>query len=92
MTDELDERVRRLHEVLRETEELPIEREASRWLGEAQAIAGDAAGGDLDEPVVRERVERVRELLSHVDGTGHEPADERVAEARRLARSICERE
>jgi len=86
----LDERVTRLHAELEATEERPIEREAARWIGEAQAVAGDAATGDLAEEVVRERVGHVAELLSHVDGTGDESADERVERARELAASVVE--
>jgi hypothetical protein len=82
-------RVTRIHEELVATEERPIEREAARWIGEAQAVAGDAATGDLPEEVVRERVGHVAELLSHVDGTGDETADERVDRAAALAEAVA---
>jgi hypothetical protein len=88
----LDELVQELFAALAATEELPVDRDAGRWIGEAQAVAGDAASGGLDESVVRERVARVRELLDHVESTGHEGADERVERARRLAVAIGKRE
>jgi hypothetical protein len=77
-----------VHSELRGTEELPVEREARRWIGEAQAVAADAASAGLAEEVVRERLNRVSELLAHVDEAGHEEADERVRRARRLAGDI----
>jgi hypothetical protein len=85
----LAERVERLHAELEATEELPVDRSASRWIGEAQAVAADAAGGGLEQKVVRERVGHVAELLAHVDGTGDEAADEHVRVARGLAVEIA---
>lgn len=91
----LAERVERLHAELEATEERPVDRTASRWIGEAQAVAGDAAGlaGDADdegaELTVRERVGHVADLLSNVEGTGDAEADERVATARSLAERIA---
>jgi hypothetical protein len=75
----------RVRKELAATEELPVERTASRWIGEAQAVAGDAASDELTGTVVRERLDHVRELLAHVDGTGDERADEHVERARTLA-------
>lgn len=88
----LADRVERLHAELEATEELPVDRTASRWIGEAQAVAADAAGGGLDEAVVRERVGHVAELLSHVESTGDEAADEHVRIARELAVAVVDRE
>ncbi|WP_164471855.1 hypothetical protein [Halosimplex salinum] len=91
--DSLAERVERIHDELRVTEERPVGREASRWIGEAQAVAGDAAdvaatGGS--ESVVRERVGHVADLLSNVETTGDADADERVERARELAERVGE--
>lgn len=80
-----------LHEQLRATEELPVERSAGRWIGEAQAVAADLAGADASDDVVRDRVEHVRTLLREVDGTGHPEADERVDAAREIADAILDR-
>ena len=85
----LAERVERLHAELEATEESPVDRTASRWIGEAQAVAADAASGELNEEVVRERVGHVVELLGHVEGTGDDAADEHVATARDLAAEIA---
>jgi hypothetical protein len=93
--ESLHERVERLHAELEATEERPVDRTASRWIGEAQAVAGDAAGlaSDADDPgveaTVRERVGHVADLLSNVDGTGDAGANERVATARSLAERIA---
>ncbi|PSP96696.1 hypothetical protein BRC94_11740 [Halobacteriales archaeon QS_5_70_17] len=51
----------RLHDHLRATAERPVERSASRWLGEAEAVAGDAGGtGD------RERVAEARAVVGRI--------------------------
>jgi hypothetical protein len=83
---------RRVHEHLRATEELPVDREASRWIGEAQAVAGDAADGGLADEVVRERLGHVRRLLDNVDGTGESDADEHVQRALKLTERALDRE
>lgn len=88
--EDLRDRVERLHAELEATAELPVERTASRWIGEAEAVAGDAATADLGPAVRRERIEHVVELLSNVDGTGDERADEHVARARELATAVVE--
>jgi len=89
--DDLGELVADLHAALEATAELPVEASASRWLGEAEAVAGDAVGTDVPEKAVAKRVEQVRMLLSNVEGTGSEAADERVAAARELAEEIDSR-
>ena len=86
--DSLDERVQRLARRLEATAELPIDREANRWLGEADAIAGDLASSDLDDGTVRERVETVARLLSEIDATGHEDGDAHLEAAERLCAAI----
>jgi len=76
-----------LHDHLAATAERPVERTASRWLGEAEAVAADAR--HIEDPaVVRERIAEVAKLLSNVDGTGDEAADEHVAAARSLAEEL----
>ena len=79
-----------LYDHLAATAERPVERTASRWLGEAEAIAGEVARSDLDPAVRRERVEQVAELLSHVETTGDEQADEHVDAARELLDGLLE--
>lgn len=85
----LQELATELHEHLRATESLPVERTASRWLGEAQAVAADAV--DAPESVVETRVEQVDHLLSNVDSTGNEAADEHLQAARETVARIDER-
>lgn len=75
-----------LHAHLAATAELPVDRAASRWLGEAQAVAADAR--DAPEDAVDRRVEQARELLSHVGTTGSSEADEHVEDARALIERI----
>jgi hypothetical protein len=89
--DEVEGLVSSLYEHLEATEGLPVETDASRILGEAQAIAGDLHQGEPDNETIHERVETVSELLAEVDGTGDSEADEHVAAARRATQRILER-
>jgi hypothetical protein len=78
-----------LHDHLAATAERPVERTASRWLGEAEAVAADAR--HIDDPAVaRERVAEVAELLANVEETGDAAADEHVRAAERLAAELVE--
>lgn len=81
-------RVRRLHEHLRATAELPVESAASRWIGEAEAVAGDLVGADVDSDVLKRRVGHVADLLANVEGTGDPEADDHVAAARETAAEL----
>ncbi len=87
---DLDELLASLHDHLEATAELPLDESANRLLGEAEAVAADAAQGDISDDVARERVEKVSELLAEVDGTGHDEGDQHVAAARRAADRILE--
>ena len=77
----------RLYEALAATAELPVERRASRVLGEAEAVADDLR--DCGPETRRERASVVVDLLAEIDGTGHEAADKRVARARELAEGLA---
>jgi hypothetical protein len=77
----------RLYRELAATAALPVERSASRVLGEAEAVADDLR--DCEPAVRRERAAVVVDLLEEVDGTGHEAADEHVEAAREIARSLA---
>jgi len=83
-----DDDLRALHEHLAATGELPVERTASHYLGEAEAVVADALAPDADEAVVRRRVAQARELLGNVAETGDGTADEHVAAARDLCDAI----
>ena len=84
------ELVAKLHEHLEATQSLPVEREASRWIGEAEAVVSDLVYADVEASVIEMRVTHVVELLEHVDGTGDDDADEHVLAARELADRILE--
>ena len=86
----LEDRTRQLHRHLAATAERPIDRTANRWLGEAEAVAADVATSDLDRETVRERIEEVRRLLSEVDDTGHDEADDHIEAAEALCEAILE--
>lgn len=91
MDDEERAKVTQLHAHLSATAERPVEAGASRWLGEAEAAAADAAGADVPPGAVAKRVGQVRELLSNVESTGDPEADEHVAAASELARELDRR-
>ncbi|WP_336133432.1 hypothetical protein [Natronomonas amylolytica] len=78
----------RLYEHLAATAELPVERSASRLLGEAEAVADDLREADPD--VQAERAAVVEQLLAKVDTTGHSEADEHVEQARALASALAD--
>ncbi|WP_394348014.1 hypothetical protein [Natronorubrum halophilum] len=88
--DSLAERTRQLHRHLEATAELPIERRTNRWLGEAEAIATDIVTSDLGRETVLERVSKVERLLSEVDDTGHEGANDHLEAAKGVCRGILE--
>jgi len=77
-----DERLQALYEHLAATGERPVERTASRWLGEAEAVAADIAEGDISADVLAERLATVDHILSQVAGTGDAVADDHVEAAR----------
>ncbi|UPW02164.1 hypothetical protein M0R88_08730 [Halorussus gelatinilyticus] len=87
-SEDLRSLVADLHARLEATAQLPVEARASQWLGEAEAVVGDAVGPDVPEAVVEKRVGQVQMLLSNVDSTGNEAADERVSAARELVEEI----
>jgi hypothetical protein len=76
-----------LYEQLAATAELPVERRASRLLGEAEAVAEDLR--DCDPSVASERAAVVLELLAEIETTGHEAAAERVETAREIASRLA---
>jgi hypothetical protein len=90
-SSELANLVRDLHAHLEATAELPVEARASQWLGEAEAVAGDAVGPGVPEEVIEKRVGQVEMLLSNVEQTGSEAADEHVTAARELVEEIEKR-
>ncbi|MFC6975481.1 hypothetical protein ACFQL1_13810 [Halomicroarcula sp. GCM10025709] len=78
----------RLYEHLAATAERPVERTASHWLGEAEAIARDLARSDLGREVRRERLATVASLLSEVEETGDPVADDHLDRAQSLVTAL----
>lgn len=83
-----DPRIAAIHEHLAATQERPVERAASRWLGEAEAVADDLVDADVSEDVIATRLGHVRDLLDHVEDTEDEIADDRVADSKRLVAEV----
>jgi hypothetical protein len=93
MTDDgsLADLLESLYEHLAATAELPVTRESSAYVGEAEAVARDLARRDAPDDVVEERVGHVRDLLAEVDGTGHDEADDHVSAAADTADEVLDR-
>lgn len=72
------------------TGERPVPPATNRWLGEAEAVARDAASEDIDPAVRRERVEQVAALLAEADATGDDTADEHIAAAKACCRVVLD--
>lgn len=94
-TDPIEDDERRaavveLHDHLAATAERPIERTASRWIGEAEAIAADLVDAPNDPALVRERAGHIASLLAEVENIEDEVAAEHVAAAARLADRLVE--
>lgn len=90
MSTVTDDELRALHDHLAATGELPVERTASHYLGEAEAVVADALAPNADDDVVQRRVAQARDLLSNVEDTGDEAADEHVGAARELCDVILD--
>lgn len=80
-----------VHDHLAATAERPVAREASAWLGEAEAVAADVATGDPPPAAVERRLDDLADLLGEIDGTGDPRADEHVAAAREALAAARER-
>ncbi|MFB6280557.1 MAG: hypothetical protein ABEH40_00870 [Haloferacaceae archaeon] len=80
-----------VHDHLAATAERPVAREASAWLGEAEAVAADVATGDPPPAAIERRLNDLADLLGRVDGTGDPEADEHVAAARDALAAARER-
>ncbi|WP_254273503.1 hypothetical protein [Haloarcula marina] len=86
------ERLGTLYDHLAATGERPVDRAASRWLGEAEAVAKDALTDGLDPSVRRERVAQIPHLLDNVEETGDEVADDHVAAAEAILDALLAEE
>jgi hypothetical protein len=91
INDETDRQavVAELHEALTATAERPVERTASRWIGEAEAIAADLIEAPDDPAVIRDRAAHIVSLLENVDQTGDRTATEHVEDAKVLAARLA---
>jgi 1,2-phenylacetyl-CoA epoxidase catalytic subunit len=90
--DDVAELIEILAAHLDATEEMALTEDANRWLGEASAVASDVAESNVSAETLTERVETVVDLLSEVESTGHDEADQHVAAARRAGERILERQ
>ena len=87
-SDDVHDRAATVRDHLEATETLPLDPAANRWIGEAHAVAADAADPGASAEVVRRRMREVVSLLEQVESAGHPDADDRVAAAREAAREL----
>lgn len=72
------------------TGERPVPPATNRWLGEAEAVARDAATDGLDTETRRKRVRQAADLLESAEKTGDEIADGHIKAARECCRVLLE--
>ena len=70
------------------TAERPVPPATNRWLGEAEAVARDAASDGIDVDTRDKRVRQVQKLLASADATGDEVADSHIEAAVACCRVI----
>lgn len=92
VSEQLAEQAQQIHAELAATGALPVERRASRLLGEAEAVAADAATSELEPAVTRKRLEQVLELLEAIEETNSERAEEHVERARSICHEVLSEE
>ena len=87
--------LRELHANLEATASLPVAEDASRWLGEAEAVAADAVvlieaadAEDAPPTALETRLEQIEDLLAEVETTDSTDADDHVRAARNLAEDL----
>jgi len=88
--DDPDAAVDALAEHLIATADRPVPPATNRWLGEAEAVARDAASDGIDVETRNKRVQQVQELLASADETGDEIADSHIAAAAACCRVLIE--
>ena len=92
MTDcNIDDLIMKLRSHLEATEELAIRTKASRWLGEAHAVAADLAEAQLSPQTIEKRVNQIEHLLRQIEETENEEADEHIRASLEIAKKIKNR-
>ncbi|NKE36635.1 hypothetical protein GWG54_12555 [Natronococcus sp. JC468] len=86
--ESLEERLEALRDRLEATAEVPLDPRTNRWLGEAEAVARDAAADDVDPETARDRVRQVQRLLSEVEDPDREDAAAHLTAARELCADV----
>ncbi len=85
-----DEAVSELVRHLTATAKRPVRPATNRWLGEAEAVARDAATDELDADVRITRVQQVAELLGSAGETGDDVADDHLESARACCAAVLD--
>ena len=70
------------------TADRPVPPATNRWLGEAEAVARDAASDDLDTQTRQKRVRQVATLLESADETDDAVADRHIEAAKECCQVI----
>jgi hypothetical protein len=77
-----------LYRELVATEDLPLERRANQWIGEAQAVADTIR--DAPDEARRKGANDIVRLLESIDDTGDERADEHIERAHEIAERVAQ--
>jgi hypothetical protein len=72
------------------TGERPVPPATNRWLGEAEAVARDAATDGLDTETREKRVRQAADLLDSAAETSDEIADKHIKAARECCRVVLD--
>ena len=72
------------------TAERPVPPATNRWLGEAEAVARDAASEGLDNETRRKRVRQAADLLDSAAETGDEIADSHIDAAEQCCQIVLD--
>lgn len=75
---------------LSSTGERPVPPATNRWLGEAEAVARDAASEGLDGDTRQKRIRQTADLLASADKTGDDTADSHIEAAKQCCRVVLE--
>ncbi|MDJ1434430.1 hypothetical protein [Halostagnicola sp. A-GB9-2] len=89
-SNSIESQVTALYDHLEATASLPIDRQANRWLGEAEAVAEDAITPGLEKRVIETRVRQVQRLLEEAETPNNEEATAHLEAAKQICDDVLD--